>query len=68
MRPRKGFGEDISRDCATIINYTDLESDPATFDYHPHEIQLAGQVIGSADILAQMADRYYLECLPLLFQ
>lgn len=64
---QKGFGEDISRDCATIINYTDLESDPATFDYHSHEIQIAGQVIGSADILAQMADRYYLECLPLLF-
>ncbi len=64
---QKGFGEDIPRDCATIINYTDLTSDPATFDYHPQEIQLAGQVIGSADILAQMADRYYLECLPLLF-
>lgn len=64
---KKGFGEDISRDCATIINYTNLDSDPATFDFHAHEIQMAGQVIGSADILAQMADRYYLECLPLLF-
>ncbi len=64
---RKGFGEDVFRDCATIINYTDLASDPATFDYHTHEIQIAGQVVGSADILAQMADRYYLECLPLLF-
>jgi len=64
---QKGFKEDISKDCATIINYTDLKSDPATFDYHSHEIQLAGQVIGSADLLAQMADRYYLECLPLLF-
>lgn len=64
---RKGLGEDISRDCATIINYTDLESDPATFEFHSHEIQLVGQVVGSADILAQMADRYYLECLPLLY-
>ncbi len=64
---QKGFTQDISRDCATIIRYTDLDSDPATFDYHSHEIQLAGQVVGSADILAQMADRYYLECLPLLF-
>jgi len=63
----KGLGEDISRDCATIINYTNLDSDPATFDFHTHEIQLAGQVVGSADILAQMADRYYLECLPLLY-
>ncbi len=64
---RKGFAKDIFRDCATIIRYTDLKSDPPTFDYHSHEIQLAGQVVGSADILAQMADRYYLECLPLLF-
>lgn len=63
----KGLGEDIARDCAIIINYTDLESDPKSFDFHSHEIQLAGQVVGSADILAQMADRYYLECLPLLY-
>lgn len=64
---RKGFAEDIARDCATIIKYTDLESDPTTFACHSKAIHLAGQVIGSADILAQMADRYYLECLPLLF-
>jgi hypothetical protein len=64
---RKGFGEDISRDCATIIYYTNLASDPSTFASHSKAIHLAGQVIGSADILAQMADRYYLECLPLLF-
>ncbi|MBU1566751.1 MAG: hypothetical protein KJ630_14140, partial [Proteobacteria bacterium] len=64
----KGLGEDIAKDCATIINYTDLESDPATFEFHSLEIQLVGQVVGSADILAQMADRYYLECLPLLYK
>ena len=63
----KDLGSRIINDCATIINYTNLECDPATFDFHSHEIQIAGQVIGSADILAQMADRYYLECLPLLF-
>ena len=65
---QRGFGGAFIKDCATIINYTDLGSDPATFAYHTHEIQLAGQVIGSADILAQMADRYYLELLPLLFK
>jgi hypothetical protein len=64
---RKGFAEEFHRDCEIIIRYTDLESDPATFDFHSHEIQLAGQAVGSADILAQMADRYYLECLPLLY-
>jgi len=63
----KNLPEEIPRDCAIIINYTDLKKDPVTFDYHSHEIQLAGQVVGSSDILAQMADRYYLECLPLLY-
>jgi len=64
---KKGFGEDISKDCATIIQYTNLDTKPATFASQGKEIDIAGQVIGSADILAQMADRYYLECLPLLF-
>ena len=63
----KGLADDIARDCEIIINYTDIHQDPATFAYHSHEIQLAGQVVGSADILAQMADRYYLECLPALY-
>ena len=64
---RKGLDTDIPRDCATIINYTDLYGDPSTLEFHNHEIQLVGQIVGAADILAQMADRYYLECLPLLF-
>lgn len=63
----KRFGANIITDCATIINYTNLESDPAIFASHTSEIQMAGQVVGSADLLAQMADRYYLESLPLLF-
>lgn len=54
--------------CALIIRCTDLNRDPRTFAFPSEEIRLAGQVVGSADILAQMADRYYLECLPLLFQ
>ncbi len=63
----KGMGDSIARECSIIINYTKLYSDPATFDYHSHEVQIVGQAVGSADILAQMADRYYLECLPLLY-
>lgn len=64
---KKGLSEDFARDCAIIINYTQLNSDPATFEDHSDEVQVVGQVVGSADILAQMADRYYLECLPLLY-
>ncbi len=54
--------------CALIIRCTDLNRDPRTFSFPTEEIQLAGQIVGSADLLAQMADRYYLERLPLLFQ
>jgi hypothetical protein len=54
--------------CAAIVRCTNLNLDPDQFSFPNEEIKLAGQVIGSADILAQMADRYYLERLPLLFQ
>jgi hypothetical protein len=54
--------------CAAIIRCTDLNQNPEFFSFPTEEIKLAGQVVGSADILAQMADRYYLERLPLLFQ
>lgn len=64
---RKNLDHQIAIDCAVIIRYTELASDPTTFAPHSREIELAGQVVGSADILAQMADRYYLECLPRLF-
>lgn len=64
----KGLSGDLAKDCGIIIRYTALDRDPATYEPHSHDIKLAGQVVGSADILAQMADRYYLECLPLLFE
>jgi len=54
--------------CAAIIRCTDLNCDLEQYSFPNEEITLAGQVVGSADILAQMADRYYLERLPLLFQ
>jgi len=54
--------------CAYIIRCTDFDLDPRSLTPPSEEIKLAGQVVGSADILAQMADRYYLESLPLLFQ
>ncbi len=65
---QKGLNDDMARDCATIIKYTDLSLDPAKIEKHANSIHIAGQIVGSADILAQMADRYYLECLPLLYE
>jgi hypothetical protein len=60
----QGFHEN----CATIIKFTNLRIEPGTLLTPSTEIGLCGRVLGSADILAQMANRYYLECLPLLYQ
>jgi hypothetical protein len=54
--------------CATIIKFTNLRIDPNTLQIPSDEIGLCGRILGSADILAQMANRYYLERLPLLHQ
>jgi len=58
----------LRNDCATIIKFTNLRIDPNTLTPSTAEIKLSGQIVGSADILAQMANRYYLESLPLLYQ
>lgn len=63
----RNIQESIGNDCGIIIRYTDLKKDSTTLAAHDAEVRLAGQVVGSADIVAQMADRYYLELLPKLY-
>jgi hypothetical protein len=58
----------IRLDCGSIIRCTNLEMDIDSIEFSSEEVKLAGQILGTADILAQMADRYYLEQLPNLFQ
>ena len=60
--------KNLRDDCATIIKFTNLRIDPNTLQVSSDVIRLGGRVLGSADILAQMANRYYLERLPLLHQ
>ncbi len=62
-----GFPIAYMDNCEAIIDCTNLTKKPETIVFESDEIQLAGHVLGTADILAQMADRYYLECLPLLY-
>ena len=61
--PRPSFHDDA----AAIIESTNLTLDPRDLQFRSEEVRLAGQVLGTADILAQMADRYYLEALPNLY-
>ncbi|RUM45233.1 MAG: hypothetical protein DSY80_03570 [Desulfocapsa sp.] len=64
----KGFSMPFITDCSVIIQSTNLGINPDTLFFPSAEMQLASFAVGTADILAQMADRYYLERLPLLFQ
>jgi hypothetical protein len=58
----------LIQECTSVIKCTDLTLNPRDIAFPSPESKLAGYVLGSADILAQMADRCYLERLPFLFQ
>ena len=54
---------------AKLVHYTGYEIDPATIDLTDHKQRQLGALIGSADVMAQMADRAYLEkCRDHLFR
>lgn len=61
------FPESFIDNCSAIIKYTNLDFEADYANTVESQLRLCCQVIGSADLLAQMADRYYLESLPLLF-
>lgn len=70
---RKNLGEkNFTRrqmdDCAQLIKCTNLNIDAADISFRSKEIENLGKIVGSADLLAQMADRLYLEKLILLFK
>jgi hypothetical protein len=58
----------LIQECSFVIRYTNISLNPEDIAFSRQESRLAGYVLGSADILAQMADRNYLERLPFLFQ
>lgn len=55
-------------DCAHIIGCTILGLSPADIPFRSPESELAGWILGSADMIAQMADRLYLEKLLYLYR
>lgn len=61
-----GLPNFFSIECEEIINHTNLSISPKSIECSV-ESSLIGCVIGSADLISQMADRYYLECLSSLF-
>jgi hypothetical protein len=62
-----GFSTDAISDCSHIIMCTTLTLPLSDVPFRSDEIRTMGKILGSADLIAQMADRNYLEKLPLLF-
>ena len=58
--------EDI-RDCSHVIKSTELFLPVDDIPFETEEVKIIGKVLGTADLVAQMADRDYQEKLPLLF-
>ena len=63
----KGFSAEDILDCSHIIRCTKLSLPLNEIPFRSEETKTMGKVLGSADLIAQMADRNYLKKLPLLF-
>ena len=64
----KKFSKIQMDDCANLIKCTNLNIKIKDIPFRSTESEILGKIVGSADLLAQMADRHYLEKLILLFK
>jgi hypothetical protein len=64
---RNYASQDIE-DCAHLIMCSIPGLSPKEIPFRSHEIETLGKIIGSADLLAQLADRYYCEKLLLFYR
>jgi hypothetical protein len=63
----KGYSREDIRDCGHMIKCTELFFPMAEIPFDSEEVRTMGKIVGTADLVAQMADRNYQEKLPLLF-
>ena len=63
----KGFSQEDIRDCGHIIKCTELFFPMEEIPFDSEKVWTMGKIVGTADLVAQMADRNYQEKLPLLF-
>lgn len=64
----KEFSQDDIEACIQMINCTILNQSVKGLPFSNNEIEIVGKALGSADLLAQMADYNYLAKLPRLFE
>ncbi len=63
-----GFSMAIFKKSIPMIKCTILKLKPSEITFPSRQIEMLGKIIGATDLLAQMADRLYLEKLILLFE
>ncbi|MEW6673615.1 MAG: HD domain-containing protein [Thermodesulfobacteriota bacterium] len=64
----KNFSQQMIEDCAALIQCTILGIEIKDIPFRNRQIEILGKIVGSADLLGQMADRCYLEKLLLLYK
>ncbi len=58
---QKGYSDEDSTYCMNCINYTGLGTEIETINSFDNSYDLMGQMLGTADLVGQMADHAYLE-------
>ena len=66
--PQYGLKPDALEDCDHLIQCTILNLSVEDIPFRSQEVKILGKMVGTADLEAQMADRLYLEKLPLLYR
>jgi len=62
-----GFAKEDFKNYPVILSCTGLDTKVREIQFESPEIELLGKMLGTADLLGQMADRHYLEKLLFLF-
>ncbi|MFO7885702.1 MAG: hypothetical protein R6U68_12855 [Desulfobacteraceae bacterium] len=65
---KKGVSAGKIINCSHMIKTTNLNLDTKEIPFSSRDVEILGKIVGSADLLAQMAERSYLEKLFLLYQ
>lgn len=65
---RNGYSRSDFDFCSSCLGCTGLDVKIPEISFQSRNHEIVGKMIGSADLLGQMADRYYLEKLPFLYK
>ena len=64
---KNGHSENDFNCCRSMLRCTSLNTDVRSIDFASAEIEMIGKILGTSDLLGQMADRTYIEKLLFLY-